>query len=174
MKFFFTALCILFLAVTGVAYHYLYPQLKGPERIGEQLKPLNESFFFAERQSLKVVSAEIISESDKSIVIRYAYLGNDSAQKTTACGSVSFNQYSYSWGCGPVVLNGDRGTIDIFYTLASAAPDIQCSDIILINIYGADGTVFYEHSFSLNKVWHKNSGMMSWYQYRKEGCIIHS
>lgn len=167
---------ILIVVLTAVAagYYYLYPQLKGPHRIGAELASFQEEFLIPNVEALTIKSAQIVNETDNTLIIRYHYQGHTEGLRITACGNVSYNKIDYFWGCRPTLLTTSSGHIDIYYQLASTAHDTECSDSVLVNLYDTNGSVFYEHSFKLQKVWHKAPSLLSWYHYRKNGCELRS
>jgi hypothetical protein len=174
MRTLIASILIVVLAAVAAAHHYLYPQLKGPHRVGTELASLQEEFLTPNFDALTIESAQIISETDNTLIIRYHYQGHTEGLQITACGNVSYNEIDYFWGCRPTPLNSRSGHIDIYYQLASTAHDIECSDSVLVNLYGTNGSVFYEHRFTLQKVWHKVPSLLSWYHYRKNGCELRS
>ncbi|MES2934094.1 MAG: hypothetical protein V4805_11480 [Pseudomonadota bacterium] len=169
---------LLLMIAAGVAfagYRYLYPQLTGPQRIGQSLQSTQENHLAMKLPQLRTQSASVVAESDNTLEISYRYQGQASETVTiTACGTVSFKGVSTAWGCRPVIVPAGEGSITLYYQLASSGREHECSDTVAMNFYGPDGSVFYEHAFGLEKVWHKTPGLSSWYDFRKHGCPAYS
>ncbi len=169
---------LLLAILAGVAfagYHYLYPQLTGPQRIGQSLQSTQENYLMMKLPGLHTQSASISAESDNTLEISYQYLGQASeTSRITACGTVSFKGVSTAWGCRPIIVPAGEGKIILYYQLASTSRELECSDTVSMNFYGPDGSVFYEHAFALEKVWHKTPGIASWYTFRKQGCPLYN
>lgn len=170
--------------------HWLSPQLRGPIRIGEELSAVQEEKLDMEKQAFTVTQAKLIHESDNRVVIRFSYKGNDPTWNLNACGDIKEHSMNGPWGCEPRVLQSnkankeneanspDQGSVDIGFVLANGAMvkgrERECSDTVSISVYGSDGSVFYRKNYALKKVWHRDPGMWSWYQYRHEGCPVRS
>lgn len=157
--------------------HWLAPQLRGPDRIGQVLSSLQEEKLALEKQSFSVSSAQIIEEADNRIVIRFSYRGNDLEWLLNACGDITENRMSGPWGCEPRALqSAGSGMVDIGFVIANSdtqkSRSRECSDMVDISVYGVDGVVFYRNRFALEKVWHRDPGGWSWYRYRHEGCPV--
>ena len=164
---------ILICALAGagyVAYLKFSPQLTGPNRVGEQLNSLGDEVSGKDSPKINVISAEIVQETDNSLRIRYHLRNHADDIAVSACGDVSYASNSYPWGCQPLIIPAQALSIDITYLLASSARAIECSDSVSVHFYIGSGFSFYQHRFALEKIWHKEPGPMSWFNYRQSGC----
>ncbi len=149
---------------------FIYPQLQGPKRLGQQLSSLQQEKLDPAWQALQVSSASIVSESDNDIVLRFQFAGRHNYVRLSACGDITDKEQSGPWGCQPQLLPNTDGSVDIRFVLASGSRAIECSDKVAISLYGDDGSVFYRHWFALAKTWHQQPGLWSWYQFKQQGC----
>ena len=148
----------------------IYPQLQGPNRAGEPLNSLGATPPEDSAPDIIVTGAEIVSETDNSLLVRYSLDNNSGDIAVSACGDVEYGNNGYAWGCRPLIIPKNAKSIEITYALAFSARKIECSDSVGIRLYIGSGFSFYTHTFALEKVWHKSPGIMSWFNYRQHGC----
>lgn len=154
-----------FLLAVAVLAGFLFSMLQPIK-----LKSIGEETLGDNSTRIRVTSAEIISEADNSLTIRYQLRDAVDATRISACGEVNYANYGYAWGCKPVVIPAYAAHVDITYVLASTARSIECSDSVGIHLYIGSSYPFYKQLFAYDKIWHKTPGAESWETYRARGC----
>jgi len=161
---------VLTILIIAVTYQMLLAdKLTGPIRNDESLVSVDEQRESFALSDVKIVSAVIEAESDNKLFIRYHYQNNNTEKVLYICGNVG-DVPSYSFACRPQLLKQGAGEVVVRYGLAKAAKDRECSSSLFAHVYEGNRQPFYKHTYVLNKVWHKEPSLLSWYEYHTTGC----
>lgn len=157
------------LIITSTYQLLLADKLTGPIRSGKSLTSEGEQRESFALSDVEIVYAAVESESDNELFVRYHYQNNNTDKVLYICGNVG-DTPSYSFACRPQLLKQGEGEVIVRYGLANAAKDRECSSSLFAHVYEGNRQPFYKHAYALNKVWHKEPSLLSWYEYHTKGC----
>jgi len=105
-----------------------------------------------------IVTVTVIGYDATSLYVYVDYIySGDHGDEVLTCGGIELMGKGVSWGnCSPVEVKKGRGFVVLRLQQNNNADDFQYSDGIYVNLYDANGNVFFEKGFPYKKLWLKN------------------
>ena len=99
-------------------------------------------------------TAEIILDEPDFLKVRfeYKYAGGHEG-RIFACGGIGTRKEHVKWSCRPAPISTGDGVAIVTFQTSKKASELECSNLIMIDIYAAGQMPFYSNYFGYNKKW---------------------
>jgi hypothetical protein len=116
--------------------------------------------------------AEVILDEPDSLKVRfeYKYAGGYEG-RIFACGGIGIRKEHVKWSCRPAQISTDDGVAIVTFQTSKKAGELECSKLIMIDIYAAGQMPFYSNYFEYNKKWLRGeSGLLGKLKQMMSSC----